>query len=134
MGKLYGKREKMETFFSIRNFITKTCKSINSLYTQGEYWQLILKIFFMKIKDIDQKKRVSNRLRRIEGQLRGIIQMIEDEAGVREIIQQLSAVRSALGQAINEEILCAIEKSSSKNNLIAEKDMEEIRDFLKIMR
>ncbi len=88
----------------------------------------------MKIKDIDQKKRVSNRLRRIEGQLRGIIQMIEDEAGVREIIQQLSAVRSALGQAINEEILCAIEKSSAKNNLIAEKDMEEIRDFLKIMR
>ena len=88
----------------------------------------------MKIKDQDQKKRVSNRLRRIEWQLRGIIQMIEDEAGVREIVQQLSAVRSALGQAINEQILCAIEKSSSKNDLIPEKDMEEIRDFLKIMR
>lgn len=88
----------------------------------------------MKIKDIDQKKRVTNRLRRIEGQLRGVIQMIEDESGVREIIQQLSAVRSALGQAINEEILCVIEKSSSKNELIADKDMEEIREFLKIMR
>lgn len=60
--------------------------------------------------------------------------MIEDEAGVREIIQQLSAVRSALGQAINEEILCSIEKASSKNDLIADKDMEEIREFLKIMR
>lgn len=34
----------------------------------------------MKIRDIDQKKRVTNRLRRIEGQLRGVIQMIEDEA------------------------------------------------------
>ncbi len=88
----------------------------------------------MKIKDLDQKKRVNNRLRRIEGQLRGVIQMIEDEAGVREIIQQLSAVRSALGQAINEEILCSIEKASSKNDLIADKDMEEIREFLKIMR
>ncbi|NRH20467.1 metal-sensitive transcriptional regulator [Candidatus Gracilibacteria bacterium] len=88
----------------------------------------------MKIKDLDQKKRVSNRLRRIEGQLRGVIQMIEDEAGVREIIQQLSAVRSALGQAINEEILCSIEKASAKNDLIADKDMEEIREFLKIMR
>ncbi len=88
----------------------------------------------MKIKDLDQKKRVHNRLRRIEWQLRWVIQMIEDEAWVREIIQQLSAIRSALGQAINEEILCAIEKSSSKNELIAEKDMEEIREFLKIMR
>ena len=88
----------------------------------------------MKIKDLDQKKRVTNRLRRIEGQLRGVIQMIEDEEGVREIIQQLSAVRSALGQAINEEILCAIEKATAKWEAIADKDMEEIREFLKIMR
>ncbi|MBC7498523.1 metal-sensitive transcriptional regulator [Candidatus Gracilibacteria bacterium] len=88
----------------------------------------------MKIKDLDQKKRVTNRLRRIEGQLRGVIQMIEDEEGVREIIQQLSAVRSALGQAINEEILCSIEKSTTKGEGIADKDMEEIREFLKIMR
>ncbi len=88
----------------------------------------------MKIKDLDQKKRVTNRLRRIEGQLRGVIQMIEDEDGVREIIQQLSAVRSALGQAINEEILCAIEKASVKWASISDKEMEEIREFLKIMR
>jgi DNA-binding FrmR family transcriptional regulator len=88
----------------------------------------------MKIKDLDQKKRVTNRLRRIEWQLRGVIQMIEDEEGVREIIQQLSAVKSALGQAVNEEILCAIEKSSIKAEGMSEKDMEEIREFLKIMR
>jgi DNA-binding FrmR family transcriptional regulator len=88
----------------------------------------------VKIKDLDQKKRVTNRLRRIEWQLRGVIQMIEDEEGVREIIQQLSAVRSALGQAVNEEILCAIEKSSVKTEGMSEKDMEEIREFLKIMR
>lgn len=60
--------------------------------------------------------------------------MIDDEAGVREIIQQLSAIRSALGQAINEEIICAMERSTEKNGVISEKDMEEIRDFLKIMR
>ena len=88
----------------------------------------------MKIKDLDQKKRVTNRLRRIEWQIRGIVQMIEDEDGVREIIQQLSAVRSALGQAINEEILCAIEKASAKWVTISDKEMEEIREFLKIMR
>jgi DNA-binding FrmR family transcriptional regulator len=88
----------------------------------------------VKIKDLDQKKRVTNRLRRIEWQLRGVIQMIEDEDGVREIIQQLSAVKSALSQAVNEEILCAIEKSSMKVDGMTEKDMEEIREFLKIMR
>lgn len=88
----------------------------------------------MKIKDIDQKKRVSNRLRRIEWQLRWVIQMIEDESNVRNIIQQLSAIRSALGQAINEEILCSMERAMEKNGTISEKNMEEIRSFLKIMR
>jgi hypothetical protein len=35
---------------------------------------------------------------------------------------------------VNEEILCAIEKSSIKAEGMSEKDMEEIREFLKIMR
>lgn len=85
----------------------------------------------MKIKDIDQKKRVTNRLRRIEGQLRGVIQMIEDETNVQSILQQLSAIRSALGQAINEEILCALERATQKTGTISEKDMKEIRELLK---
>ena len=68
----------------------------------------------MKIKDVAQKKRVGDRLRRIEGQIRGVIQMIEDESGVREIIQQLSAIRSAMGQALNEEVMCTIEKMQEK--------------------
>lgn len=37
-------------------------------------------LHIMKIKDALQKKRVGDRLRRIEGQIRGVIQMIEDEA------------------------------------------------------
>lgn len=88
----------------------------------------------MKIKDIEQKKRVVNRLRRIEGQLRGVVQMIEDEESVQGILQQLSAIRSALGQSINEEILCAIERATEKNGILSEKDMKEIREFLKVVR
>lgn len=88
----------------------------------------------MKIKDIAWKKRVGDRLRRIEWQIRGVIQMIEDEAGVREILQQLSAIKSAMGQAMNEEVVCAIERMSEKKWVIVEKDIEEIRDFLKVIR
>ena len=88
----------------------------------------------MKIKDTLQKKRVGDRLRRIEGQIRGVIQMIEDEAWVREIVQQLSAIRSAMGQAMNEEILCALEKMGEKKWSLGEKELEEVREFLKIIR
>ena len=88
----------------------------------------------MKIKDVVHKKRVWDRLKRIEGQIRGVIQMIEDEAGVREIIQQLSAIRSAMGQAMNEEIMCATEKLSEKKGSLWEKELQELRDLLKIVR
>lgn len=88
----------------------------------------------MKIKDISQKKRVGDRLRRIEWQIRGVIQMIEDEAWVREIIQQLSAIRSAMWQAMNEEVVCTIEKMQEKKWGLSEKEMTEIKDLLKIVR
>jgi DNA-binding FrmR family transcriptional regulator len=88
----------------------------------------------MKIKDTIQKKRVGDRLRRVEWQIRGVIQMIEDEASVASIVQQLSAVRSAMGQAINEEIVCTIEKMSDKKSLLEQKDYDEIRDLMKVAR
>lgn len=88
----------------------------------------------MKIKDPSQKKRVGDRLRRIEGQIRGVIQMIEDEANVKDIVQQLSAIRSAMGQAANEEILCAIEKATTKKTALDTKEYDEIRDLMKVVR
>ncbi len=88
----------------------------------------------MKIKDTLQKKRVGGRLRRIEGQIRGVIQMIEDEAVVRDIVQQLSAIRSAMWQALNEEVICTIEKMQEKKWGLSEKELAEIKDLMKIIR
>lgn len=88
----------------------------------------------MKIKDPAQKKRVGDRLRRIEWQIRGVIQMIEDESPVRSIIQQLAAIRSAIGQSLNEEIVCSIEKTIEKKAALDPKEYDEIRDLMKIAR
>ncbi|WML44804.1 metal-sensitive transcriptional regulator [Neobacillus sp. PS3-40] len=41
-----------------------------------------------------------NRLKRIEGQLKGILRMIEEEKDCKEVITQLSAVRSAVDRTI----------------------------------
>ncbi len=93
-----------------------------------------LNILVMKIKEPLHKKRVGDRLRRIEGQIRGVIQMIEDESGVREIVQQLSAVRSAMGQALNEEVMCTLEKMLEKKWSLTDKELDEVRDLMKIIR
>lgn len=45
------------------------------------------------------KLDLQKRLRRIEGQVRGVQRMIEEERDCGELIQQLAAIRSAVQQA-----------------------------------
>jgi DNA-binding FrmR family transcriptional regulator len=42
------------------------------------------------------RKKISNRLRRIEGQIRGIQRLIEEGAPCIDILTQVSAVTSAM--------------------------------------
>lgn len=43
---------------------------------------------------------VKNRLKRIEGQARGVLRMMEEEKECKDVITQLSAIRSAVDRAI----------------------------------
>ena len=52
----------------------------------------------------DRKARLAARLRRIEGQVGGIIRMVEDERYCVDVLTQIDAVRAALHKA-QEEIL-----------------------------
>ncbi len=43
---------------------------------------------------------MKNRLKRVEGQVRGILRMMEEDKECKEVITQLSAVRSAIDRTI----------------------------------
>jgi DNA-binding FrmR family transcriptional regulator len=45
---------------------------------------------------------ISNRLRRIEGQVRGIIRMLDEQRHCEEVITQVLAVRSAMDKVAAE--------------------------------
>ncbi|MDD2596964.1 MAG: metal-sensitive transcriptional regulator [Candidatus Cloacimonetes bacterium] len=51
----------------------------------------------------DFKKRLTNRLKRIEGQVRGVQKMIDDDVYCDDVLTQISAIRSALG-AVSKEL------------------------------
>ena len=44
----------------------------------------------------DNKKQLINRLRRLEGQVRGVQRMVEEDAWCPDVLNQVAAVRSAL--------------------------------------
>jgi DNA-binding FrmR family transcriptional regulator len=63
------------------------------------------------------------RLRRIEGQIRGILRMMDEEKNCKEVVAQLSAVRSAVdrtiayivGQNLERCLRMEIEKGKNAN-------------------
>lgn len=57
-----------------------------------------------------QQKKLIARLRRVEGQVRGIQGMIEKQAECEAIAQQLSAARKALDRAFFEMVACSLEQ------------------------
>jgi CsoR family transcriptional regulator, copper-sensing transcriptional repressor len=50
----------------------------------------------MKLQDLEAKEQLVRRLRRIEGQVRGVQSMVAEERDCREILQQLASIRSAV--------------------------------------
>jgi len=53
----------------------------------------------MRIKNPEAKDKLIQRLRRVEGQIRGVESMLDEERDCQEILQQLSAIRSAVQSA-----------------------------------
>jgi DNA-binding FrmR family transcriptional regulator len=56
----------------------------------------------MKLADSPAKQGLLNRVRKIEGQARGIARMIEEDRDCVEILQQMAAIRSAAHKATVE--------------------------------
>lgn len=73
----------------------------------------------------DARKDVLLRLRRIEGQVRGVQRMIEEEAECAEILNQVAAIKSAINHAgilvfenhASECIFQALNEGEDGNNL-----------------
>ena len=57
-----------------------------------------------KCRQEDEKQTLLNRLRRIEGQVRGVKAMVDSDAYCIDILTQISAIESALG-AFAKELL-----------------------------
>ncbi|MEH6986874.1 metal-sensitive transcriptional regulator [Cytobacillus firmus] len=73
----------------------------------------------MKLVLYDAKTK--NRIKRAEGQLRGILKMMEDEKDCKSVITQLTASRSAIDKAIAVIVSSNLEQCIVEN---AEKGIE----------
>lgn len=85
-----------------------------------------------KTREEADKRALINRLSRIEGQIRGIKGMVEENAYCTDIIMQVSAVNSALN-SFNKELLSAHIKTCVADDIKAGKNetVDELVETLK---
>ena len=72
-------------------------------------------------RDEELKKKLLNRLRRIEGQVRGIEAMIEDDAYCNDVLVQSAAVNAAVN-AFNKELLACHIRGCVRRDLLEGRD------------
>ncbi len=56
----------------------------------------------------DHQKDVINRLRRIEGQVRGLVEMIQEGRSCEDVALQMSAARKAMDKAFYRMMACTV--------------------------
>lgn len=80
-----------------------------------------------------------SKLKRIEGQVRGILKMVEDERYCIDILTQIKAVKAALS-TVERNIIddhlnhCVQSALQSKDKTRANEVMQEIKDLLKTLK
>ncbi len=88
------------------------------------------------VREEEQRRKLINRLKRIEGQVRGIQTMLEEDAYCNDILVQSAAVNAAMN-AFNRELLashihhCVVRDIRAGKDEVVEELLETLRKLMK---
>lgn len=86
----------------------------------------------MKI-DVDVLDDVTNRLRRIEGQIGGLIRMIDDGRDCKDVITQLAAASKALDRAGFKILATGLTQCIAEPGAQSDRDRAELEKLFLIL-
>lgn len=72
----------------------------------------------------EYQRDVTNRLRRIQGQVGAILEMIESDRSCEDIAQQMSAVRKAMDKAFYRMMTCSVMEAAGVCEMDRLKELE----------
>ncbi|MCP8970207.1 metal-sensitive transcriptional regulator [Ectobacillus ponti] len=82
---------------------------------------------------MEYNKEIRNRLKRIEGQLKGIMGMMEQGKDCRDVVTQLSAVRSAVDRTIGVVVSTNLEQCIRNNITNGEATDEVVKEAVALL-
>jgi len=81
-----------------------------------------------------KRKDVAKRTARVHGHVHGIMKMIEDGRSYSEIVQQISAVKSALDGAVEVIVEDLVEDCIAKSNKRDQESVLELKQVVSRMK
>ncbi|WNS79253.1 metal-sensitive transcriptional regulator [Domibacillus sp. DTU_2020_1001157_1_SI_ALB_TIR_016] len=78
-------------------------------------------------------KKIENRLKRIEGQIRGIMHMMEEGKDCRDVVMQLSAVRSAVDRTMGVIVSTNLEQCIRENIETGEETDSIVKEAVELL-
>lgn len=79
--------------------------------------------------------KVANRIKRMEGQLRGILRMIDEGKDCKEVVTQLTAVRSGvdrtIGVIVSENLVTCMQNSEGDPSVVNNSIQEAVNLLVK---
>lgn len=83
---------------------------------------------------MEYNDQMKNRVKRIEGQLRGILKMMEENKDCKEVITQLSAARTAIdrtiGVIVSSNLVECVRQAEESGNQSTEELVKEAVELL----
>lgn len=83
---------------------------------------------------MDYNDQIKNRVKRIEGQLRGILRLMEEDKDCKDVITQLSAARTAIdrtiGVIVSSNLVECVRKADETDERSAEDLVKEAVNLL----
>lgn len=89
--------------------------------------------YIIYMKKPEEKVKILNRLKKIEGQVRGLQRLVEEEKYCIDVITQTSAVRSAL-KSVEDVLLEAHLSTCVVNQIKTGKKNKAVEEILKVYK
>ncbi|WP_374718543.1 metal-sensitive transcriptional regulator [Parageobacillus toebii] len=82
---------------------------------------------------MEYNKEIKNRLRRIEGQVKGVLGMMEQGKDCKSVVAQLSAVRNAIDRAIAVIVSANLENCLRESMEKGEKTEHLVKEAVELL-
>ncbi|RPF51153.1 metal-sensitive transcriptional regulator [Aquisalibacillus elongatus] len=82
---------------------------------------------------MEYDEKVKNRIKRLEGQLRGVLRMMEEGEDCKEVITQLSASRTALDRTIGVIVSNNLIECVQDSNENGEETEERVKEAVNLL-